>query len=208
MEKVKSYFTKNRVEAFADGVFAIIVTLLVLEIKVPHIVIHDNAEQLLFALIGILPKFISWLISFFTVCVIWVNHHRLFKRCSGINQGLFWLNALLLLWISFIPFPAAVLGDYHNNQTAIIFYGIVMMLMAMTFSLMRIYILKNPSLLSKEVDLKKFKKATTYSIIFGPVLYLIGALVSFIHSYISFTIYFGIALYFIFPHSAEDTERN
>lgn len=206
MEKVKSYFAKNRVEAFSDGVFAIIVTLLVLEIKVPHIAIHDNADQLLFALMGILPKFISWLISFFTVCVIWVNHHRLFKMCSGINQGLFWLNALLLLWISFIPFPTAVLGDYHNNQTAIIFYGIVMMLMALTFSLMRMYVLKTPSLLSKEVDLKKFKKGTTYSILFGPVLYLIGALVSFIHSYISFAIYFGIALYFIFPHSTEETE--
>jgi len=66
---------------------------------------------------------------------------------------------------------------------------------------MRMYVLKNPPLLSKEVDLKKFKKGTTYSILFGPVLYLIGALVSFIHSYISFVIYFGIALYFIFPHS-------
>jgi uncharacterized membrane protein len=206
MKKVKNYFAKNRVETFSDGVFAIIVTLLVLEIKVPHIVIHDSSDQLLFALIGILPKFISWIISFFTICVIWVNHHRLFKMFGAINHGLFWWNALLLLWISFIPFPTAVLGDYHNNQTAIIFYGIVMMLMALTFSLMRMYVLKNPPLLSKEVDLKKFKKGTTYSILFGPVLYLIGALVSFIHSYISFAIYFGIALYFIFPHSTEDTE--
>jgi len=135
MKNVKNYFAKNRVEIFSDGVFAIIVTLLVLEIKVPHIVIHDSSDQLLFALIGILPKFISWIISFFTICVIWVNHHRLFKMFGAINHGLFWWNALLLLWISFIPFQTAVLGDYHNNQTAIIFYGIVMMLMAFIFSL-------------------------------------------------------------------------
>lgn len=206
MNTIKNYFSKNRIETFSDGVFAIIVTLLVLEIKVPHILIHENTEQLFSALIALSPKFISWLISFFTVCVIWVNHHRLFKIFTAIDHGLFWWNALLLLWISFIPFPTAVLGDYHNNQTAILFYGIIMMLMALTFSLMRIYVFKNKSLLSKDVDIQNFKKGTLYSIIFGPVLYCLGALSSFIHPYISFAIYFGIALYFIFPHATEDIE--
>jgi uncharacterized membrane protein len=207
MNTPKNYFSKSRVETFSDGVFAIIVTLLVLEIKVPHISIHKNTEQLLIALIGLLPKFISWLISFFTVCVIWVNHHRLFKMFNSINHGLFWWNAMLLLWISFIPFPTAVLGDYHNNQTSIIFYGIIMMFMALTFSLMRLYVLKHQSLLSKEVDIQNFKKGTLYSVVFGPILYSIGALFSFIHPYISFAIFLGIALYFIFPHATDDTEE-
>jgi len=170
MNTIKNYFAKNRVEAFSDGVFAIIVTLLVLEIKVPHIDLHDNSGELFKSLIGLFPKFISWIISFFTVCVIWVNHHRLFKIFHIFNHGLFWWNAILLMWCSFIPFPTAVLGDYPNNQTAVLLYGIVMMLMALTFSLMRIYVAKNKSLLDSEIDLQKFKKGTLFSIIFGPVL--------------------------------------
>jgi uncharacterized membrane protein len=206
MEKVKNYFAKNRVEAFSDGVFAIIVTLLVLEIKDPHIDLHNNSNELFNALIGLFPKFISWIISFFTVCVIWVNHHRLFKMFHVFNHGLFWWNAILLLWCSFIPFPTAVLGDYPNNQTAVLLYGIVMMLMALTFSLMRIYVENNRALLNPEIDILKFKNGTIFSIIFGPVLYFIGAMVSFIHPYLSFAIYLGIAIYFIFPHSTEDIE--
>lgn len=206
MENIKNYFSKSRVETFSDGVFAIIVTLLVLEIKVPHIDLHDNSSDLLKALIGLFPKFISWIISFFTVCVIWVNHHRLFKIFHIFNHGLFWWNAILLMWCSFIPFPTAVLGDYPNNQIAVLLYGIVMMFMALTFSLMRIYVAKRKSLLSSEIDIQKFKKGTIFSIIFGPVLYLAGAIVSFIHPYLSFAIYLGIAIYFIFPHSTEDIE--
>ncbi len=206
MENIKNYFSKSRVETFSDGVFAIIVTLLVLEIKVPHIDLHDNSSDLLKALIGLLPKFISWIISFFTVCVIWVNHHRLFKIFYIFNHGLFWWNAILLMWCSFIPFPTAVLGDYPDNQMAVLLYGIVMMFMALTFSLMRIYAANRKSLLSSEIDISKFKKGTIFSIIFGPVLYLAGAIGSFIHPYLSFAIYLGIAIYFIFPHSTEDIE--
>ena len=206
MGNVKNYFAKNRVEAFSDGVFAIIVTLLVLEIKVPHIEVHDSGNDLLQALTGLFPKFISWIISFFTVCVIWVNHHRLFKMFNIFNHGLFWWNAVLLMWCSFIPFPTAVLGDYPGNQTAVLLYGLVMMMMALTFSLMRLYAGRKETLLNPDVEIRNFRKGTFYSVIFGPVLYLAGALFSFIHPYISFAIYLGIAIYFIFPHSTEDIE--
>ncbi|WP_332367617.1 TMEM175 family protein [Spirosoma telluris] len=98
-----NYFSKSRVEAFSDGVFAIIVTLLVLEIKVPHIDHHESVAELTGALYALLPKFISWIISFLMVCVIWVNHHRLLNQIANITHAIFWLNALLLLWCSFIP---------------------------------------------------------------------------------------------------------
>lgn len=90
------YFSKARVEAFSDGVFAIIVTLLVLEIKVPHIHQPDSVGELSAALYALLPKLISWIISFLMVCVIWVNHHRLLNQIANITHGIFWLNALLL----------------------------------------------------------------------------------------------------------------
>ena len=133
---MKNIFSKNRVEAFSDGIFAIIITLLVLEIKVPHISGHNSTSELLEALLELLPKFIGWIISFFTVAVIWVNHHKLFKQFKFLDHGIFWWNALLLLWTTFIPFPTAVLGDYPENATSVIFYGLVMALMASSFTLM------------------------------------------------------------------------
>lgn len=197
-------FSKNRVETFSDGIFAIIVTLLVLEIKVPIINSTDSPIVLINSLINILPKFISWIISFFTICVIWVNHHRLFKMFKIISHGIFWFNSLLLLWISFIPFPTAMLGDYPNNIFAVAFYGLIMSFMALSFSLLRLYIMKNTKILETNVDLTEFKKGTYFSILFGPVLYLIGASFSLIHPYISFSFYSFIAIYFIFPHATKD----
>lgn len=120
--------TKSRVEAFSDGIFAIIVTLLILEIKVPHIGQADSVSVLLDALRGLLPKFLSWIISFLTVCIVWVNHHRIFDSFRGFNIILFWLNVFVLLFVSFIPFPTALVGDYPQNPLAVAFYGVVMAL--------------------------------------------------------------------------------
>lgn len=74
-----NYISKARVEAFSDGIFAIIVTILILEIKVPEIEHHNSMNELIDVLIHLLPKIISWIISFLIVCVIWVNHHRMFE---------------------------------------------------------------------------------------------------------------------------------
>lgn len=94
---MNNIFSKNRVEAFSDGIFAIIITLLVLEIKVPHIHEYNSAIELRQSLTALLPKFFSWIISFFTVAVIWVNHHKIFKQIKQIDSGIFWWNAFLLL---------------------------------------------------------------------------------------------------------------
>jgi uncharacterized membrane protein len=203
---VAGIFSKNRVETFSDGVFAIIVTLLVLEIKVPVIGMPDSPARLAAALLGILPKFVSWIISFFTVCVIWVNHHRLFRMFGRISHGIFWLNALLLLWISFIPFPTAMIGDYPENRLAAVFYGAVMAMMALSFSLMRLYVVRNGTVLEEGVDFVEFKRGTWYSIAFGPLLYTVGACVSLVHPYLSFLVYGCIAVYFVFPHATKDME--
>lgn len=199
-------FSRGRVETFSDGVFAIIVTLLVLELKVPHLGEAVTDARLGDALIALLPKFTSWIISFGTVCVIWVNHHRLFSMYRSITHGLFWWNAFLLLWVSFIPFPTALMGDYHGSALAVSFYGLVMALMALSFSLMRIYVLRNPSVLEERVDVAEFRKGTVLSLLFGPVLYLVGAGCAWAHAYAAFVIYLFIPVYFIFPHATKDAE--
>lgn len=99
--------------------FAIVVTLLVLEIMVPHVANHGSVSDLLRALLDLAPKFASWVISFLTVCAIWMNHHRLFQLIGRLDRGLFWWNANLLLCTSFIPFPTALMGDYPGNRLAV-----------------------------------------------------------------------------------------
>ena len=191
-------FSKSRVETFSDGIFAIIITLLVLEIKVPHIDAPLSSKNLLESLLAILPKFISWIISFFTIAVIWVNHHRLFKQFKILDNGIFWWNAVLLLWTTFIPFPTAVLGDYPSNFLSIVFYGLVMSLMAASFSFMRLYVISRRDLLEENVNFELFRKGTVMSVLFGPGMYLSGIVLGFIHPWLSFAVYLGIPFYFIF----------
>ncbi len=192
------FFSKNRVEAFSDGIFAIIVTLLVLEIKVPHIASSGSAVELSSALWDLLPKFVSWVISFLTICIVWVNHHRLFEMFKGINIVIFWLNVHMLLWVCFIPFPTALIGDYPHNPLAVASYGMVMFLAGGAFILARLYGVNNQELLKEKVSPEAYKKIILFSFIFGPVSYLCAAILAWVNTYLSFFMYFAIAVYFMF----------
>ena len=193
--------SRGRVEALSDGVFAIVVTLLVLEIKAPHVAEHDSMAELAGALWTLAPKFVSWVISFVTVCVIWLNHHRLLAMVGRIDNALFWLNANLLLWTSFIPFPTALMGGYPANRLAVSFYGAVMFLMALGFVLARWHLHRHPDLLQEDVDRTAFRSGTRYSIVMGPVAYAIGAGLAWVSQIGAFICYAAIACYFVFPHA-------
>jgi len=197
-------FTKNRVEAFADGIFAIIVTLLILEIKVPHIEHAASSRELLEAIRMLVPKFASWVISFVTICIVWMNHHRLFDMFKGINVGLFWHNVHLLLWVCFVPFPTALIGDYPHNPLAVAFYGLVMAMAAVAFIGARLYGLKHQALLKETVSLPVYRKAIVFSVIFGPVAYSIAAALAFVNTYLAFAVYALIAVYFMFSFATKE----
>lgn len=199
---IQAFYSKNRLETFSDGIFAIIVTLLVLEIKVPHLNQTDSTRELFTALLALLPKFVSWVISFFTVCVIWVNHHRLFKVFNEIDHGLFWWNACLLLWVSFVPFPTALMGDYPQNVLAVSFYGVVLGLMGMSFFGMRIHACKVDALLTSTTDKEAFKTGTFFTLIFGTFLYFGGSALAWVHPFVAFAIYLAIPVYYMIPHAS------
>jgi uncharacterized membrane protein len=201
-EPVARGLSKGRVEALSDGVFAIVVTLLVLEIKVPHVADHGSIAELANALGTLAPKFVSWVISFATVCVIWLNHHRLFMRIGRFDNGLFWLNANLLLWTSFIPFPTALMGDYPGNRLAASFYGLVMLLMAFAFVLMRWRLHRHDGLLQDGADRELFRQGTRRSVWMGPVAYGIGAGLAWVFPPAAFVCYAAIAAYFVLPRDA------
>lgn len=196
---MSAHFSKTRIETFSDGIFAIIITLLVLEIKVPHINDHHSATELAQSLLGLVPKLISWIISFLIVCVIWINHHRLLDQVGEIDNPLFWLNANLLLWCSFIPFPTALMGDYFSNPLALSAFGIILSLSALAFTLIRMYIRRHPETLRAAGSPTALSREVSRSFLFGPLLYWAGSSMAWINPYIALLIYFLIPVYFIFP---------
>src|SRR5262245_18421822 len=122
-----------RTEAFSDAVFAIVVTLLVLELKVPVLRHHESAADLAHHLVELLPKLLSWLISFIIVCKFWLNHHHLLGLARRADYGLAWLNSLFLMGQSFIPFPTALVGEYPTNPLAVSLFGAVFALNTLLF---------------------------------------------------------------------------
>jgi uncharacterized membrane protein len=111
----------ERVVFFSDAVFAIVITLLVLELKVPHLAEHTESA-LRHALVELLPRVAGFVISFLIIGLMWVEHHRIFRYIAGYDAGLLWRNLLLLLCVSFVPFPTALFSENFWSRTAFILY--------------------------------------------------------------------------------------
>lgn len=188
-------FSKNRLEAFSDGVFAIVVTLLVLELKVPEV--HDPV-MLRMELVHLIPKFISWIISFAVVVIFWVNHHRFFHTLRQVDHNMLWLNGLYLLFISFVPFPTALMGEYIQDPLAVSFFGAALMLASLSASVMRVYA-TNKKMHDVNVDHVQAMKVAHRSFLFGPILYLAAAGLAWLHPYLAVVVYALIPVYFVLP---------
>lgn len=136
-----------RLEAFSDGVLAIAVTLLVLEIKVP-----DAGDGALRQQLGALwPSYLAYAVSFLTIGIMWVNHHRMTSALRGVDHGLVYRNLALLGLVSFLPFPTAVLADYlteggSNARIAAAFYGLTMVAVSVAFLLLWLHVDRTPDL--------------------------------------------------------------
>jgi uncharacterized membrane protein len=166
----------NRVEAFSDGVFAIVITLLVLDLKTPA-----TEHQVLRDLLAQWPAYVAYLASFAYVGVIWVNHHQLFTRIARVNAGLLWRNLALLLTMSVLPFPTAVVssafqfGDRGDERTALVFYGIVGVASAASWLLLFDYLSRSPRLLEDEAHAMFFAAERRRAVI-GVMSYAVAAL--------------------------------
>jgi uncharacterized membrane protein len=111
----------ERVVFFSDAVFAIVITLLVLELKVPHVTEHTESA-LRHALFELFPRVIGFVVSFLIIGLMWIEHHRIFRYIDNYNAGLLWRNLLLLLCVSFVPFPTALFSENFWSRTAFILY--------------------------------------------------------------------------------------
>jgi uncharacterized membrane protein len=169
----------GRVEAFSDGVFAVAITLLVLDLRAPvhrGMVLHDLLAQW--------PAYVAYLVSFTYVGVIWVNHHQLFTRIARVDAGLLWRNLALLLTMSVLPFPTAVissafqLGDHAGESAAVAFYAAVGAMAAAAWLLLFHYLSRSPRLLEDEGHTAFFARER-HRAVTGIVLYAVSGLSAF-----------------------------
>lgn len=198
----------TRLEAFSDGVIAIVITLLIFEIKVPVINEFSNAG-VINAIVGILPNLVGFLVSFVTVAIFWVNHHHFFHAIIKSDAGLLWYNNHLLFWITIIPFATAFLGNYPTIPLVIAMYGFVLFMAALAFLVMNWHVSFKTNLLpesvSYEVKLKEFRRA-----FLGVIVYGLAVPAVFIHPYISYAIFIMVPLYYFLPtriHVAMGTDE-
>jgi len=179
----------NRLEAFSDGVIAIIITIMVLELKVPH-------DTSLSALLAMWPIFLSYFLSFSVVAIMWVNHHQLLSFAKQADAGVLWTNNLLLLCMSMIPFATAYMGENHAASLPVAVYGVVCVGCSLGFWALRWAIfgaeLKSP-------DHKALHGKATRKNILSFVLYIASIPLAFVSPMASFAIFFFVAASYFLP---------
>lgn len=178
----------NRMEAFSDGVLAIIITIMVLELKVPEG--HSWSS-----LVGLVPKFLSYAVSFVYVGIYWNNHHHLLHTVRTINGKLMWLNLLLLFSLSLIPLSTAWIGESSFAATPAALYGIVLLLAAVSYMRLQYEILKQHSSDSDFVVVmgRDFKGKLSI------LLYLISIIVAYLNAWVSCFIFVLVAVIWFVP---------
>jgi uncharacterized membrane protein len=190
---------KSRIEAFSDGVFAIAITLLVLEIKVPE---HPE-NGLGRALLDQWPSYASYVVSFFVIGIIWINHHAIFDHLVRADRGLLFLNLLLLLWIGLLPWPTNVLGTYMqqggaDERVAAVLYTGVMTLMGASFGALWTYATRHRNLLGPTLSDDEIRLRTRRFTVGAPV-YGFAMLVALVSAPACLIINALLAVYYALP---------
>jgi len=179
---------KNRLEAFSDGVLAIIITIMVLELKVPH---GDDFS----ALRPLMPVLLSYVLSFVYLGIYWNNHHHMLHATQRVTGGILWANLHLLFWLSLFPFVTGWMGENHFAQAPLALYGIVLLMAAIAYWILQHTIIASQgesSLLARAVGRDIKGKLS-------PFLYAIAILTAFIEQWIAGGIYVFVALMWLVP---------
>lgn len=182
--------TKGRLEAFTDGVLAIIITIMVLELKVPH---GGNFEDLT----SLFPVFISYILSFVYLAIYWNNHHHMMQTVKHVTGKILWANMHLLFWLSLIPFVTGWMGENHFTSASVFLYGIILLCAAIAYFILQSLIIKDhgkDSILAKALG-KDLKGKSS------PVFYILGIIASFFNVWISGALFVLVAVIWLIPDS-------
>ena len=179
----------SRIGALSDGVLAIVMTLLVIELVVPEVPKLLAAEQLHLKLIEMWPKFAAFVLSFITLGMFWSFHHIMFQHIKHINEKVVWINMLYLMFAALVPFSTAMLGEYTIFATiAVLLWGANIFLIMLAINALWWYVTKNKHFLNKDVSLPEIKQIKINAGV-GSIVLLVTIGLSFINPYI------GIAMY-------------
>jgi uncharacterized membrane protein len=179
---------KGRLEAFSDGVIAIIITIMVLELKVPH-------GTDLAALRPLIPVFLSYVLSFVYLGIYWNNHHHMLHVTQRIDGGVLWANLHLLFWLSLVPFVTGWMGENHFEPTPTALYGVVLLMAAIAYYILQLCIIRingHDSVLARALGIDYKGKLS-------PVMYILAIPAAFLSEWISFALYIGVALLWLIP---------
>ncbi|MEO8382810.1 MAG: TMEM175 family protein [Acidobacteriota bacterium] len=180
--------TTTRVEAFSDGVIAILITIMVLELKVPHGSDWISIRPTVFTLL-------LYLLSFVFLGIYWTNHHHMFHATKHVSGGVLWANLHLLFWLSLVPFVTSWMGENHFASFPTAIYGVVLLAAAIAYKILQSRIIAhegNRSVLAQAVG-------SDFKGILSPILYLSGILLAFVRPSIADALYVIVALMWLVP---------
>jgi len=178
----------NRLEAFSDGVIAIIITIMVLELRAPH-------EVTLEALKPLVPVLLSYVLSFVYLGIYWNNHHHMLHVTKSVNGGILWANLHLLFWLSLLPFATAWMGENHFARVPTAIYGAVLLMAAIAY-----FILAH-AIIRKEGQDSMLGRAfgSDWKGKISPLLYLIAIGLAFVHEWLAQAVYTTVAIMWLVP---------
>lgn len=179
---------KNRLEAFSDGVIAIIITIMVLEMKIPH---GDSLKTLA----PLIPVFMSYVLSFVYVGIYWNNHHHMLHACTRVTGGILWANLHLLFWLSLFPFVTGWMGENHFAAAPSALYGSVLLAAAIAYWILQ------QAIIASQGPGSPLKAAigSDWKGKLSPVVYMLGIISTFLWSWVALALYVGVALLWLVP---------
>ena len=180
---------KARLEQFSDGVFAIAITLLALEIGVPNL-LSTNISDATTELLPLLPTILTFVLSFFTIAIFWVNHHQMTQTMGPIKHEILWMNVLVLLFVTLIPFATKVIGTNPHHSLAVMTYSLVLFLGSVSFTVLRYFIHRSCG----EQIVGGMKRS-----MIGPIFYALAVIVSVMYVPFAYVILVIPPLFYFLP---------
>ena len=189
---------RNRIEALTDGVFAVAMTLLVLDIRVPELQQPLATAELPLKLLSLWPKFLSYTISFVILGVYWVGHHVQLSFIRRADRPLLWINILFLLWVALVPFSTALLSEYATTRIAIAIYGANLIAIGLTLALHWWYATTESRHVEPDID-RGLVRGAMYRTLMAPLVYVIAIGLSFFRAEVSLALYALVPILYILP---------
>ena len=198
IHEVGDRITRDRIVTFTDGVLAIVVTLLVLEIAVPQLSPSEVETELPKRLLELLPDILSYATSFIILGFFWIAHDDLFHYIKRANRTLSWITIFYLMFIAFIPFSTALIGEYRDQEISIIVYGINIIIVLVFAYLQWKYATKEHHLVDIDLDPNLVTIISRRQFV-GMILYAFGIIISFLNTQVSLALFILIPLYYLIP---------